>query len=218
MYPKTKMVAMAVAGLATLAAGAQAQKPPKNDGISLKAQPTTVTWGHATTLSGKVNGQSGVMVDVQRDPFPLGDGFTTQRTVTTSNNGDYSTSVLPTSHTAYQVVSRTSPPLTSEIVVVRVRWNVGLRTSTSTPRRGSFVRFSGSVRPRTPAGRRAIIQRRTSTGGWTTVTRATLRADGARSLYSARVRARVTSVYRVKVSADAAHDTGYSRERTLTVR
>ena len=217
MYPKTKMAAAAVAGLATLAAGAQAQNP-KNDGISLKAQPTALTWGQAVTLSGKVNGQQGVMVDVQRDPYPFGDGFTTQRTVTSAKNGDYKTSVLPTSHTAYRAVSRTSPELTSEVVVVRVRWNVGLRTSTSTPRRGSLVRFSGSVRPRTPAGRKAIVQRRTSTGGWTTVARATLRADGSRTIYSARIRARVTSVYRVKVSADAAHDTGYSRERTLTVR
>src|SRR5919112_2341440 len=109
MYSKTKLVATAVAGLAILAAGAQAQKPPKNDGISLKAQPTAVTWGHAVNLSGKVNGQPGVMVDVQRDPYPFGDGFTTQRTVTTANNGDYRTSVLPTSHTQYRAVSRTAP-------------------------------------------------------------------------------------------------------------
>jgi hypothetical protein len=218
LFALAAVTAAAVAA-AAVAGSATAAKPPKGGAISLSVKPAVVTYGQAVTLSGKLGGAgSGTAVDLQRDPFPFGDGFATQRTVAVTKGGAYSASLLPTSNTQYRAVAHTTPALTSNGVLVTVRFSVGLRVSTLTPLRGARVTFSGSVRPRA-GGRRATLQRRSTTGAWATVAATTVRnVTSTRSAYAIRVRVRSGGVYRVRVGHDAAHATGFSRERTLTVR
>ena len=107
--------------------------------------------------------------------------------------------------------------MTSNARLVLVRTLVGLRVSDSTPRRGSLVTFSGSVFP-AHDGTRALIQRRTSTGGWVTVARAEAERRRHRQVDLHRASASsATRVYRVKVPGDGDHVNGFSRLRTLTV-
>lgn len=210
------ILALAAAAFAGSASGA---KPPKAGGISLSVRPQVVTYGQTVTLSGKVTGAgSGVAVDLQRDPFPFGDGFATQRTVATTNGGAFSASLLPTSNTEYRAVAHTRPAITSTSVLVTVRFAVGIRASTLTPRRGARVTFSGSVRPRA-GGHRATLQRRTATGAWATVAAVRVtNVTATRSRYVIRVHVRTSGSYRVRVGGDAAHATGYSRALALNVR
>lgn len=204
---------------AALAGSATGAKPPKGGGVSLMVKPQVVTYGQSVTLSGKVTGgASGVAVDLQRDPFPFGDGFATQKTVAASNGGAFSATLLPTSNTQYRAVAHTSPAATSASMLVTVRFAVGVRASTLTPRRGARVTFSGSVRPRA-GGRRATLQRRTTAGTWASVAAVLVRnVTATRSRYAIRVHVRSGGTYRVRVGGNAAHATGFSRELTLTVR
>jgi hypothetical protein len=111
---------------------------------------------------------------------------------------------------------------TSSRTAVTVRVKVTLRLSTRTPAIGQLVRFSGTV---TPAhnGKVAQIQKRTSTGAWTTVASATLVAAApvngiAISKFSKQLRISRNATYRVRVNPkDRDHAVGTSPTRTLRV-
>jgi hypothetical protein len=215
----------AVAGL-VLVPGALAQKPPKPPkpagvpALAIDAKPNPVVFASPTTLSGRLAGPAGVEIRLEQDAtLPLGDRFEpTTMKVRTANNGAYAFVVKPTVNTQYRVVAKTSPDTTGPARLVSVRPLVGLRVSSSTPRRGALVRFSGIVQP-AHDGLVASIQRRTSSGGWATVSRTTLRDAGdAQSTYSRRVRVRSDGVYRVKLPGHDDHVNGFSRLRTLDVR
>ena len=205
---------------------AMAQKPPKpkpNQGstsISLDARPTIIVFGSPTALSGRLSANTaGVTVRLEEDTTrPYGDSYkNTGKTTATTNNGSYSFSVKPAQNTQYRAVAQSSPPVTSAPKLVLVRMLVGLRISDSTPRRGSLVRFSGSVFP-AHDGRSVSIQKRTPTGRFVTVTRTTLRDAGTvRSSYAKRIRIFRGGVYRVKIVGDSDHINGFSRLRTITV-
>lgn len=220
---------VALAGAAALAAAsvsvAAAQnpnKPPKATAVSLEAKPSVVVFGATSTLSGTVSGgqTSGVTVRLDADDTrPYGDSYKpTGRTALTAANSKYSLAVVPGVNTQYRVVAQTSPNVTSPARLVLVRIKVGLKVSDSTPRSGSRVLFSGSVFP-AHDGRTALIQKRSPSGRWVTVTTTTLRDAGTtRSTYSRRIRVSRDGTYRVKVSGDADHVNGFSRTRTLDVR
>jgi hypothetical protein len=191
---------------------------PGASSVSLAATPTIVTWGQPTTFTGKVTGGA-TTVEIQRDPYPFGDGFSVQRSVTAAKNGSFSVALLATVNTQYRAVATGTKGATSPTVLVRVRPKVGLSLSTATPTAGSTVRFFGSVKPPHDATPPVAIQKRTATGSWTTVARAALSAAGTtRSTYSKLVTIRRAGTYRVKVAAQADHLTGVSRERTVTPR
>ena len=197
-----------------------APKPPKQDAaVTLDAKPAIVVHGSSTTLSGRLAGgaTAGVTVRLEQDAArPYGDAYGPAGvTATTASNGSYSFSVKPPLNTQYRVVAQASPGVTSAPKLVVVRMRVGLTVSDSTPRRGSLVRFSGSVLP-AHDGRLALLQKRSSTGRFVTLARTTLRDAGdARSSYSRRLRVSSDGVFRVKVSGDADHVNGFSRLRTL---
>jgi len=163
---------------------------------------------------------AGAKVTLESSPFPYTSAFKPNGpTTTTSATGTYSFVVAPGLNTHYRVTVK-KPTLTSSQTAVRVRVRVSLRVSTVNPRSGQLVRFSGSL---TPAhnGKVALIQRRTSTGGWRTVGRATL-APGvtvngvATSKFSKRLRINHTGTYRVSVNPrDGDHITGTSSTRRL---
>jgi hypothetical protein len=84
--------------------------------------------------------------------------------------------------------------------------------SDRTPAAGQLVRFSGTACPEHD-GKLAYVQRRTSTGSYRTVAKATLTDTGGPcSNYAKRLRVNRDGVYRVKVpSRDADHSTGTGR-------
>jgi hypothetical protein len=209
--------------VAPVALAAKPPKPPKGSyAVSIGAAPTTVVFGRATQLSGFLAGPTvaGVTVRLEQDTtLPLGDKFTpTGMTTTTAANGAYSfAGVKPGVNSDYRAVAQTSPSTTSPVQLVNVRPLVGFKLSTSTPRRGARVRFSGSVLP-AHNGLTVAIQRRSSTGSWVTVARSTLVAAGTtQSTYSKRLVIRRNGVFRVKLPAHADHVTGYSRTRSIVV-
>lgn len=189
--------------------------------VSIAAKPNPIVFSGLTTVSGRVSNpkKAGVTVRLEQDTTaPYGDAYKlTTLTATTNPNGDYSFAAKPLVNTSFRAVAQTSPNVRSGGSFVRVRTLVGVRLSDSTPRRGSLVRFYGSVFP-AHDGARALIQRRTSSGGFVTVARPLLVDAGtARSTYARRIRIFRDGVYRVKVAKDGDHANGYSKTRTVTV-
>lgn len=220
MAGKMRMVALGAAALAAVPAAAVADHRPGHQGgggtnnVSIDAT-SPITFARSTVITGKVtgNGNGGLSVDLQADPFPFEDnGFGQVATSTTDANGDYRFTHKPALHTRYRTVVKASPTVTSSIETVLVRLRVKFAVSDSTPKARSLVRFTGTVCPEHD-GKLAYIQRRTSTGSYRTVARARLTDSGAScSNYARRVRVNRDGVYRVKVpSRDADHSTGISR-------
>jgi hypothetical protein len=200
---------------------AQGKAPAKKAAVSLDARPNPLVFSGTTALSGNVNGKDsgGVTIRFEEDTTrPYGDSYTPSAlTVKTAKNGRYTVAAKPLVNTQYRAIAQASPPVASAPRLVLVRSLVGLRVSDSTPRAGSLVTFSGSVFP-AHDGARALIQRRTRSGGFVTLARPVLMDAGTRkSTYSKRLRVRSDGVYRVKVASDGDHVNGYSRLRTLVV-
>jgi hypothetical protein len=197
---------------------AKPPKPPKPGGAAptLAAAPTPIAFGGSTTLSGKTAAGQTVVIEASPAPFTA---YKQVATTTTANNGGYAVTVKPGAITRYRATVRTSPPQTSNVVTVGVRIRVGMVLSDTTPRRGMRVRFSGRAYP-AHDGALVSIQKRTSTGSYTTVARTRLLDDGtSRSRYSRSVQMFRSGVYRVRASNnnDASFLSGISRIRTITV-
>lgn len=210
------------ASFTTTAAGAP---PAAQNAVTIAASPTAVTFGKPTAISGQVTGpdNAGIEVTLEENPYPYTAGFkATTVTGTTSATGAYMLAVVPTVNTRYRVTAKTKPPASSPEVLVKVRVKVGLRVSDRTPAAGKRVRFSGNVTPGHD-GKVVRIQRRTSTGSWKTVARATLvaatPADGVtRSKFSKRLRINRNGTYRARLSpGDGDHAAGNSPRRRLRV-
>ena len=193
--------------------------------LTIKSSLATLTFGAATTISGKLNGpgNAGVEITLEENPHPYTRGFKPTGLKTTTNaSGGYTFSVKPDANTRYRATAKTKPPVTSPETAVTVRVKVTLRLSDRTPAVGQRVRFSGYVSP-AHDGKVARIQRRTSTGSWKTVARATLVAatpvNGvARSKFSKRLRINRTGTYRARVRpGDGNHAAGNSPRRRAVV-
>ena len=216
-----KRMTLAAIALAVWPVAAAADHRPDHTGgggggagnLTLAAQPTTVTFGRAVTLSGKVTGPNaaGRQVTLRSDPFPF-DNFDNAGNATTNAQGDYSLTQSPTLNTRYQARSGNEE---SAIVTVLVRPRVTLRLSDSTPRRGQRVRFSGRVCP-DHDGSRVAIQRRTA-AGFRTVARATLREVPGCSRFARRLTVRRDGTYRAIIRGHNDHATGISPRRRANV-
>jgi hypothetical protein len=215
-------VAGLTAALATPAAVQAAKpKPPNAPKLTIAAAPSPVTFGRATTLSGKLSGgknAAGQAVTVQADTAPFDGTYANVATVQTDTNGDWHATNTPTALTRYRAEAKSSPPATSPTVDVNVRLRVRIHVSDRTPARGQRVRFSGSVAP-AHDGATARIQRRRPDGSWHTVARTTLvDAGDSVSRYSKRVKVTRTGTYRVRsASGDGDHLRGTSGTRKLRV-
>jgi hypothetical protein len=178
-----------------------------------------VTFGRTVTISGTTKSvPAGTTIEVQQNAYPYAGFKPTGKTGVVDPNGNYSIAgVLPQVHTQYKVVAKTSPPIESTSVFVRVRLRVSFKVSDSTPKKGSMVRFSGTAAP-AHDGKPVLIQKKTATG-YKTVARTTLLDNGtATSKYSKKLRIRSNGTYRVIAeSLDPAIDNGTSRSRTLRV-
>lgn len=215
------LVALAVLACPAAAIAAKPPKPPKSATLTIAAAPSPVTFGSATTLSGRLSGGRAAAaqpVTVQADTAPLDGKYVDVATVVTDANGDWKATNAPTALTRYRAQAKTAPPATSSTVDVAVRLRVRVHVSDRTPSKGERVRFSGTAAP-AHDGARVRVQRRTSAGRWRTVARTRLRDAGTEvSRYGRRVRVSRTGTYRVRVlSGDTDHRRGTSRKRRLVV-
>lgn len=188
---------------------------PGSGNLNAAANPFVLTFGAATTVSGKLSGQNsgGQRVTLAEDPFPYGNGFVDVANATTDANGNYSFRVVPGTNRNYRVTARGQQAFTG----VRVRMRVTLFLSDYTPVRRQLVRFSGFVHPRHD-GRAILIQRLSATGVWVTVRRTVLLAStSTRSRFSTLLRVFSSSRYRALVGSDGDHLTGISRSRFARV-
>ena len=221
---KTKVAAstLAIAFLALASAASADHKPghdPQGTADVTIAGTSPIVWGRSAVVSGSVRGAgTGVLVDLDADPFPFSDTeWAKQATVATDSKGDYRFTVMPKSNTRYRTTAQTSPPVTSAVATVLVQIRAKVRVSDSTPKRGSLVKFSGSGCP-AHDGNLVYIQRRSSTGSFGTVARTKLvDAGDTCSSWSRRIRVYSDGVYRVKISSagDGDHMTGVSRTVAL---
>jgi hypothetical protein len=200
---------------------AKPPKPPKgapNPALSIAASASKVTFGRSVTISGALaNAPAGTKIDLQENPYPFKGFKPTKFEAVVGANGKYSIGgVAPGLNTQYRVIAKTSPANPSAGVFVNVRIRVMLSVSDRTPASGASVRFSGTAAP-AHNGARALIQKRRSSGGYRTIARPLLRANGLASLYSKNLRIRAKGTYRVIVSGDADHLRGTSRRLTLRV-
>jgi hypothetical protein len=200
---------------------AEGQPPPGGNAITIAATPASVPYGNATALTGQLVGPKNASVKLtlqSRPSSPAGAPFTDAASGTTDAAGNYSFGVVPLVNTDYQVVANTKPDVTSPVQRVKVRWALTLRLSDKMPKRGTRVRFSGHVKP-AHQGASVLIQRRTKTGKFRTVTTALLKpsATPGQSVYSKRLRIKRSGVYRVRVPSDGQHATATSRKRKIKV-
>jgi hypothetical protein len=204
--------------LAPVAASA-AQKPPKppgQQGVTLQPSATQVTFTQTLTSKVSVKGvKAAVNVTLQRRPS-TSQTWSDVETKATDAKGDTTFISHPRRNDYYRAIARTTPEQTSAEALVKVAPLVSFRVSDSTPRAGSRVRFSGTVRPR-HNGRRVYVQRKIGTGSFVTIRRTTLvKRTSTSSKYSLRVRVRKAATYRVRILGHADHAMGISRERVLT--
>lgn len=214
---KTLMLAAAAATFAGVGATSWAQKPDKNATLTIAAAPAKVKFGKSTTISGALSSkQPAVNLVLQGDAFPFDGKFDELAKAITTADGGYTFSIAPAVNTVYRVETEDRPAVTSPDATVLVTWAVSLKASDMTPRKGSRVRFSGSVRPAHTNGK-VLIQRRTA-AGWKTVKETVMTTgDTTRSTYSVRVRVRNTGKYRAVVQAIPGIEDGISRVRRLVV-
>jgi hypothetical protein len=126
-----------VIALGVLCAAPAAAVPPM---VSLKAQPTAVTYGGSTTLSGTISiGRAGLSVDIlARDCGQT--AFKKAATATTTASGNFSTAIKPSATTVYEAKLRsaTSPPATVTVAplvtlkkIARGRFTVTVKAAQS---------------------------------------------------------------------------------------
>lgn len=192
-------------------------------GLTIAAAPNPVVLGQATTISGTLSGtgNAGKPVALQQRPFPFTAPWApVGNAVVTDANGAFGFPLLTgiPATTQFRVVTVDKPTVESPVltlpIAVRVKTNV---SRTSKVKRGSLVRFSGTIRP-ARAGAQFAIQKRTSDGQWATLAGSITRGGGQTfSGYSKRVRISRGGTYRVFVLInDGNLASGIGREVKIT--
>ncbi|MGH2958743.1 MAG: hypothetical protein ACRDKE_04000 [Solirubrobacterales bacterium] len=213
----TAVIAFAVIGAAfliwTAAASAKTNAPKPTS----SANP--VTYGKSIQVTGALKGKpsAGLAIELQASPFPF-TAYTGVAGTTTSGTGAYTFSVQPLINTRYRIATTTQTPqvVSGELAQV-VNQRVSFSVSDKTPKKGSLVRFYGTVTPARD-GTNVSLQRRTSTGAWSTLKRIKLvDAGDVRSSYSKRMRVSKNGTYRVTIAPTASLGAGTSATRTLKV-
>lgn len=209
---------LALAAVSIPAVGV-AQKPEQK--LSIEAKPTAVNFGENVAITGQLTGGtareiSGQNVTLHRDAFPYDGGWQKVATNDTNDAGGYNFTDQPIANSKYRVSGKRG--VQSAEVTVAVRAVVKSAVSDTTPKKGSRVTFGGTVAP-PHDGRKARIQRKTSSG-WKTVTKVTLADDGdIVSKFSKGVRIRRSGKYRVRFNpGDGDHAAGNSKAVRITTQ
>ncbi|MFL5895886.1 MAG: hypothetical protein ACJ76Z_12345 [Thermoleophilaceae bacterium] len=190
-------------------------------GVSIATSATTVRFNRSETIKGQVSGSAigGITVTLQENPYPFA-GFNDVATTTTDAAGNYQFIRPVTTNTAYRVVAQTRPPGTSATAFVYEQDTVSLKVSSSRPRRGRSVLFTGFSQPARVGG--PVYVQRLGRHGWRTVLTAKLAPTTVpnSASYSIRLKGRkvVSGVYRAYVPGGFDHVAGASPTKRITVR
>jgi hypothetical protein len=187
--------------------------------VSLDASKRVGSFNENITLSGQVFGTAvaGITVTLQENPFPFA-GWNEISTTTTDASGKYAFIRQLKTNTAWRVVAGTKPQGTSSPAFVLEQDTVTLKASTSRPKRGHTVLFTGFA---TPArfGFPVYIQR-LGKRGWRTVLTAKLAITSIPDTvsYAVRLRRVVSGVYRAYVPGGYDHLADASPAKRITIR
>ncbi|HET9025647.1 MAG TPA: hypothetical protein VFN64_13810 [Burkholderiaceae bacterium] len=187
--------------------------------VSLDASKRVGSFNENITLSGQVFGGAvaGITVTLQENPFPFA-GWNEVSTTTTDASGRYQFIRQLKTNTAWRVVAQTKPAGTSSPAFVLEQDTVTLKASTSRPKRGHSVLFTGFANP-ARVGTTVYIQR-LGKRGWRTVTTAKLAITSIPDTvsYAVRLRRVVSGVYRAYVAGGYDHLADASAAKRITVR
>jgi hypothetical protein len=209
-------LAPAALAAALLAPAAQAA-PPTPHQLTLAASSPRVVFGEKVTLAGQLTGaeSAGETITLQEDPFPFGE-FKNSVSTLAGADGTYRFERTPSVNVRYRANAKSKSPATSGEATVAVAPAVAFSVSDKTPEAGQKVKFSGTVAP-AHDGQKASIQRRTSSGGYKTIARATLTDAGdAVSNWKRTLTINTTGTFRVVLPSHDDHATGKSRRIKLT--
>jgi hypothetical protein len=187
--------------------------------VSLNASKRVGSFNENITLTGQVFGTAvaGITVRLQENPYPFA-GYADVSTTTTDASGKYAFVRQLKTHTGWRVVADTKPAGTSTPAFVLEEDTVTIKASTSRPKRGHSVLFTGFA---TPArfGFPVYVQRLGKTG-WHTVLKATLAITSIPDTvsYAVRLRHVVSGVYRAYVPGGYDHLADASPAKRITIR
>jgi hypothetical protein len=191
-------------------------------GVTLGANPNPIAFGSGTVLSGTLTGtgNGGQQVVLQDNPFPYSRGFANVgNPQVTDGAGRFSFALLSVPITTqYRVRMPARPAVVSPIVTAGVAVRVSTRVSRTRIRRGSRVRFSGTIRPARDGAQIAFQKRRN--GRWVTIGGTITRHGGSTfSRYSRLVRIARGGTFRVFAGlVDGNYVSGTGRTLQITTR
>jgi hypothetical protein len=176
--------------------------------FELRTFSSLLTYGGDTGVAGRVVAVDGREREVrlQQSVFPFSSPFQTIGVPQQTKGGGYFSFPISDllTNTRYRVAVLGDGGAVSPSTEIKVRLRASVRVSTRRVRRGTSVRFSGTIRPALP-GAKVSVQRRTSTGAWRAVAGANARPGGDDfSRYIRRARVTPGSTYRVFVSSGGA--------------
>jgi hypothetical protein len=187
--------------------------------VSLNASKTTAKFNESVTLAGQVSGTavSGITVTLQENPYPFA-GWSDISTTTTDASGRYQFIRAIRTNTAWRVVAGTKPAGTSNTAFVLEQDVVSLKASTTRPKRGRSVLFTGFASP-ARVGATVYVQRLGRTG-WHNVLTAKLSPTPIvdTASYAVRLKHLVSGVYRAYVPGGYDHTAGASSTKHITIR
>jgi hypothetical protein len=183
------------------------------------ASKTTARFNQNVTLSGQVFGTavSGITVTLQENPYPFS-GWNDVSTTTTDSSGRFQFIRQLKTHTAWRVVAGTRPAGTSGTAFTLEQDTLSLKASTTRPKRGHTVLFTGFSTP-ARIGSTVYIQR-LGKHGWRTVLTAKLAptpvADFAS--YAVRLHHVVNGLYRASIPSGYDHQGTTTKSKRITIR
>ena len=187
--------------------------------VSLNAAKTTAAFNESVPLTGQVFGAAvaGITVTLQENPFPFA-GYTDVSTTTTDAAGRYQFIRVLRGNTAWRVIASTKPAGTSNTAFTLESDLIGLKASTTRPRHGRSVLFTGFSLP-ARVGSPVYIQRLGRTG-WHTVLTAKLSATPVpdTASYAVRLKKVVSGAYRAYVPGGYDHVAAASKAKHIKVR
>jgi hypothetical protein len=187
--------------------------------VSLDANKKVGNFNENITLTGQVSGTAvaGITVTLQENPYPFA-GWDDVATTTTDASGKYAFIRQLKTNTAWRAVAQTKPPGTSSAALVLEQDTVTLKASTSRPKRGHTVLFTGFANP-ARFGSPVYIQR-LGKHGWRTVLTAKLAITPIPDTvsYAVRLHHVVNGLYRAFVPAGYDHLADASRAKRITIR
>jgi hypothetical protein len=187
--------------------------------VSLDTSKRVGNFNDNITLSGQIFGTAtaGITVTLQENPYPFS-SWNDVATTTTDAAGKYQFIRALKTNTAWRVVAGTKPPGTSSTALVLQQDTVSMKASTTRPKRGRTVLYTGYAKP-ARFGFPVYIQR-LGRSGWRTVLTAKLTITPIADTvsYSVRLRRVVSGVYRAYVPGGFDHLADASAAKRITVR